>query len=223
MNVPCRPSSFRSSPESCYLALSPLRGWSIELGAIPASKIGPCLIRTLKELQNHFIRGGCRPHQLVGENEVAELAAIVGAARPDPRRSEARRFGARVRVERGLCHRAAAWPKPDADLLVRIRLAEHGRVAVLVLGRTPAVEAREGEIEGAPEEMHGTRFPEKSPLESFHDPVCLHQDPKESIGLTRGVGGVETILDERDALSTSTGTGHMLTTIPRPASASVYW
>ena len=67
-----------------------------------------------------------------------------------------------------------------------------------MLGGTPAVEPRQREVEGAPEEMRGTRFPEEASAEPFQDSVRVHQHPEEAMGMRPVVRGVKAVLGKRN-------------------------
>src|SRR3546814_3433685 len=84
----------------------------------------------------------------------------------------ARRFRPGVGVERGLAE-SRAGPEAGAGQFMRIRLLHHPvravRRAARMQGRAAPREARNREIEGAPEKVRGTRLDRKSTrLNSSH-------------------------------------------------------
>ncbi len=96
---------------------------------------------------------------------------------------QARRLGHGVRVEHGLGRAGPGVTGPEAerdDLLV-VRVALDPPFSP---GRAPAVEARDGKIEGAPEEMNRAALAAEARAETLEDrldaaerlPVLLHRD-----------------------------------------------
>src|SRR5262245_42399201 len=109
-----------------------------------------------------------RLDESIWQDDVAKFPVIERTAWFDAARLEARRFRDGVRVECGFVHRArperrrrpAARPEAVADDLVRVRLAHEFGPFARRCGAPR--EARHGEIETSPEEMHRTRLAEKA-------------------------------------------------------------
>src|SRR5205085_9624531 len=74
----------------------------------------------------------------------------------------------------------AARPEGRADHFVRVRLARE-RICAGPLGSAASAEARNGEIEAAPEEMHGAGLADELRAELLEDRVDGEQGSKPSI------------------------------------------
>src|SRR6185437_11226020 len=89
---------------------------------------------------------------------LSEALVIDGLARPRRRLGEARRLGIGIAEERGLAEAAVARPEAAAADLVRIGFLHDPGAEVRRLahqrGRPAPGEARDRQVEAAPEEMH---------------------------------------------------------------------
>jgi len=74
-----------------------------------------------------------------------------------------------------------------------------------MLGRRPAREARHGQIEAAPEEVHGATLADEPSPKLFEDSVCLHQDSPEPVGIFPIVRGVGLVTVEGDGVRNFVG------------------
>src|SRR5437879_11780273 len=134
-----------------------------------------------------------RPDRGIRQDEYAHLRLIVRGARLGGEVAQPRRLGSRIRVERGLLHRAATGPKAGADHLVGIRLA-CDPVRPGPLGGAPPRKPRHGEIEAAAEKMDRAARPQKAPAEWPDHGVGLDEDAPEAIGVLGSVRLVGLIL-----------------------------
>ena len=64
----------------------------------------------------------------------------------------------------------------------------------------PAREPRDGEVERAPEQVHGADLAEEPAAEHLEDPVHLDERPPEPLHLLAVVGRVLRVLLERDGV-----------------------
>ena len=113
-----------------------------------------------------------------------------------------------VGIEGGLGESLAAGPVAGAAHLVRIRLAgdgvgQPGHAAGMERSRPPG-EARDREVEAAPEEVHRARLSEEAAPEQLEDAIGLDEHPPEAMGRLGVVAGVGAVLRERD------GVGHLV-------------
>src|SRR5205814_6313716 len=130
----------------------------------------------LQKLQPDSTRIGRLPYIVVQQEEVGELCAVEGRRWADPRLLEARRFGCGVRVKGRAGEASAAEPEAAAADLVRVSLAGN-QIGAHALGRPAAGKASDGEIETAPEEVHGARLADEARPELLQDVVRREQDP----------------------------------------------
>src|SRR5205823_6980855 len=99
---------------------------------------------------------------------------------------------------------AVAGPEPAAADLMGIGKLHHpvGAVwyAARVLGRRPAGEPADGQIETAPEEMHRTHLAHKTGTKLLHHALHDHQRLPEAIRRLGVVLVVDPVVLERDRL-----------------------
>src|SRR6185295_13833044 len=88
----------------------------------------------------------------------------------------------------------------ETDLLVGVRLPDDPPLARVLLGRPPAGEPGEREIESTPEEMYRARLAQEAPREPLEDPIGMRQHPEGALGLAGLVRRVRPVLGERDRM-----------------------
>jgi len=109
---------------------------------------------------------------------------------------EAGRFGGRVGVEGGVLDDfAVAGPEADADDFVGVAFFCDG-VGVVADGCAAPGETGDGQIETAPEEMHGAGFAKEAGAKFFEDGSCGGEDLPEAVGVLGVVGGVSVVEGE---------------------------
>src|SRR6202044_3180467 len=107
--------------------------------------------------------------------------------------------GRGVAVEGCLAVAAVTGPEAGADDLVRVGLAGD-RVGAFARRSGAAGEARDREIEAAPEEMYGADFSNEARGELLEDLVGLDEDAPEAVRGVGVVGGVLGVLCEGDGV-----------------------
>ena len=105
---------------------------------------------------------------------------------------EAGRLRHGVGVERGLEHRPAARPEAVADHLVRVRVAHERRP--FARRRGPAREARDGQVEAAPEEVHRAALADEAAARRGEHALDLHEDRQKRCACSASYGGVLRVL-----------------------------
>src|SRR4030095_8238798 len=119
---------------------------------------------------------------VVRQDEFAEVAAVEALVRPDARLGESARLRVGVRVERRISD-AAAGPESATAHFVRVRFTRHaiGKVgdSARMLRRRRSRKARDRQIEGAPEEMHGAALADEAGAELFEPSIRLNQGTPE--------------------------------------------
>src|SRR5262249_50068837 len=120
-----------------------------------------------------------------GQDEFLERVAECGGVGADALRGQVGRRRHRVAVEDGVGGAGPRVARPEAQrddlLVVGVALDER-----LPAGRAAAIETGDGEVEGAPEEMHGAAFAAETRAEGLEDGL----DPPEALpqgGRVRGL------------------------------------
>src|SRR5690606_32493994 len=107
-------------------------------------------------------------------------------------------------VERRIGHGASARPESATADLLRVRFPRDriGQVrnTAGMLRSRPSREAGDGEIRGAPEEVHGTALPDEAAAELLEHPVDLHEDAAEAVGVFGIVSAMNLIAIERNGI-----------------------
>ena len=124
--------------------------------------------------------------------------------RPDARVREARRSRRRVGEEHRLVHRDApaglpARPEAEGDRLVRVPLARD-RIGALARRRAPPGEARGGQVEAAPEEVHGALLAHEPVLERPQRRVDAAEHLPEAVRRLGVVGADRVVPVEGDGI-----------------------
>src|SRR5215831_11777050 len=103
----------------------------------------------------------------------------------------------RVRIKGRVLYARAASPESRTTDLVRVGLAHHRRRhpgnAARERRRSPPRETRHGQIEAAPEKMHGARLADESCAKALEHAVGAAQCAEEPLGLLRIVSSVSEI------------------------------
>jgi hypothetical protein len=73
-------------------------------------------------------------------------------------------------------------------------------------GRDPPGEARHGQLEGAPEEVHWTHLADEASTECFEDPIGLHKRLPEAVAGVGVVARMGLVLG-KDWIGSGTSTG----------------
>src|SRR6185437_2887016 len=92
---------------------------------------------------------------------------------------------------------ASTRPESHAADLVRVRFAGN-RIGTRTLGSAPAREARYGEIEAAPEEMHRAALADEARAELAEHAVERDQDAPEAFGIDAIVARMDGVALERN-------------------------
>src|SRR5437016_10527423 len=100
---------------------------------------------------------------------------VESGVRTDRRFAERGRFGSYIGIEGGLLNIAAAGPKADAAGFVRVGFAGND-VRAGTLRSAAAGEARDGEIETAPEKMYRAGLADETRPELIQDAVHRSED-----------------------------------------------
>ena len=160
------------------------------------------LVRALQELQQRAVRIRRGAHRFVGQDELARLGVVAGGRRPTRAGGVALRLGIGIRVEGRFVDRPAAGPEARAAALLRVRLHHHvvravRRAARMSRGRA-AGEARDRQVEAAPEEVHGALLAVEAAAEALEDAVRLDHRAPPAVHGVAVIGRVLFVLGERD-------------------------
>src|SRR5262249_31158252 len=146
-----RPQGLRSSSVAGNLSRYALQArTAFQLGAVPAGRLGGCLVRALQEREQGGIRGRRGPPPVVREQKFTERLVEGGTGRPHRKALERGRGRIGVRVESRMVDPIAAWPETGAAYLVRVGLLHdsglQSRSPTGKHGGPPAREARGREV-----------------------------------------------------------------------------
>src|SRR5262249_55245138 len=138
---------------------------ALERCAVPLRRVRGRGVRACQEIEQCRFRVRGLTHLLVRENELTESLVIVSGGR-HRLAGKTGRLGVGVGIEGGAREGVIPGPEAGAAHLVRIRFAGYfireSRYATGMPGRPPSGEARDGEIEAAPEEMDRAHLAEEA-------------------------------------------------------------
>src|SRR4028119_1181273 len=171
---------------------------------MPIAEIGSCLVGTLEEGEEHFIRIVSLPHCFIGQNELSHLGAVESLFWLDGIVLESLRCRVGISVKNRVYHCPTPWPEATATHLMRVCLSRypirHVGNPTWMLWSTPPRKASHGEVKAAPKKVYRTAFTDKTRTERCHNPVCLHKNTPETLCVLRIVSGMLVILLEGDWL-----------------------
>src|SRR5437868_4097177 len=154
------------------------------------------IVRAVHEVEDGLVRRWGRPHQLVWEDELAQLTVVVGPFRADARLLETRWLRNGVRIEDRTRKHRVPWPESVADHFVRIRLAHEPRA--VARRRPPSGKTGHREIEAAPEEMDGTALAHERAARDGEDARDVYENLPKLIRGDRVIGVMREVLIEPD-------------------------
>jgi len=142
-------------------------GGAFEFDAVPVGKIGGGVICGLAEGEEIAFGRVGEADVVVHEKEFGLFRVVEGFCGLDGTVFETWRLGGGVGVEGGVFDDfSIAGPKAHADDFVGVAFFCDA-IGVGANGRAASGETRDGEIEAAPEEMHGAGFAEEAGAEFF--------------------------------------------------------
>src|SRR5256714_6324785 len=154
------------------------------------------IVRAVYEVEEGPVRRWRRPHQLIREDDLAQLTVVVRAFRADARLLETRRFGDGVCIEDGTGKHGVPWPESVTDHFVRIRIAHELRT--FARRRTSSGKTGHREIEAAPEEMDRAALAHERAARDGEDAGYVHEDLPKLIRGDRVIGVMLEVLIEPD-------------------------
>src|SRR5437667_3552596 len=93
---------------------------SLERGAVPRREVGGRGVGALQEIEQQLARRGGLADRVIGQDELADLLAVIAGIRLDLGIAKAGRLRVGVAIKGGLAEAAIARPKAAAADLVRI-------------------------------------------------------------------------------------------------------
>src|ERR1700733_2945148 len=123
------------------------------------------------------------------------LRMIEGLCRGDACFRKTCRLRSRVGVERRTFYFAAARPETAADHFMRICLSRNG-VGAFSRRRPAARETSHGQIEAAPEKLHGAVLADKARSKLLEDFIHANQNAPEPVRVLRVVRSMLRVLIE---------------------------
>ena len=173
-------------------------GRAFEFGAVPVGEIGGGVVGGLAEGEEIAFGRVGEPDDVVHEKEFGFFGAIESFCGLNGAVLETWRLGCGVGVKGGVFDDfAIAGPEADADEFVGVAFFYDG-IGAGTDGGAASRETRDGEIEAAPEEMHGAGFAEEAGAEFFEDGSDGGEDLSEAVGVFGVVGGVSFVESEAD-------------------------
>src|SRR4029077_18456845 len=143
----------------------PLVRWlSLQRLPVPPAFVLCRLVGALGKRERSLVGGRGHAHRVVVDEKLPDIRVVGRTLRADLLGAKAVRLGIGVRIERRAPVAAIAGPETEARAFVRGSLLHHPRRDIRRLAarerrRGTAGEARDREIERAPEEMHRAHFP----------------------------------------------------------------
>src|SRR2546423_9245197 len=174
--------------------------------AIPLPKRGPCFVGALEKCKQHLLRRGSAAHILIPQEEFSQFATVEGLLWANGGSWQSRRLWRGIGIERRGGETVIAGPEATTDLFMGHRFARHA-IGTRSLGGAPTGEERHGEVEAAPDEVHGTALAQKRRAVALHDGGGLGQDAPETLRIERVVGSVDLIVITANTVAHFAGQG----------------